>query len=573
MHSRLSLPRNIFKLKPATKMARENALLLIKIMSMAFFSFTLGPLKRVVGFGVGKNGFDSPQCISKIASRHQRRCQYSGYRDTRLFYITSNSQNKILGQRERIKAVFKTARRLTATGLQDALDAGENFEEEYAHDDAKDEADNGMQPLKKFLPSIVDGFFIVKTFKTYQDSEFDLEQVQELVGSDDISRLEMTPRNISVPVALMMLHPEEYPSKSNARKACRKGRILIHRGPLEIDEESREEKINAKNCVRARVGDRVFPGDVLCEQIRIADGTVPVARHQKPPFELPVVFEDDHFAIVNKPAGIVVYGKKGADGDGFMNIRSAIPFAVSPSKIGTYSTLRRPKPVHRLDKPTSGLLIVAKTTPAMVNLSQQFRERKIKKTYTAIVNGIPPEPAESQISAKEAHLRGLDVNPDAGSDDRWQMIDHVLDEKSAVTAWRAIKYSNSIIASENVLTTVELKPKTGRFHQLRRHMSWVCECPIIGDNVYDGGGTAMGLRREGLFLCSNRVTLEHPFYNDWEENGNAVLQQLSDKEREGLWLSPEGKVMVTVSIELPDKFQSFISTENIQYAQLLESED
>ena len=137
----------------------------------------------------------------------------------------------------------------------------------------------------------------------------------------------------------------------------------------------------------------------------------------------------------------------------------------------------------------------------------------------------------------------------------------------------AIKYSNCIQANDNVLTTVELKPKTGRNHQLRRHLSLVCECPIVGDNKYDGGGAARGLRGEGLFLCSNKVTLEHPFFNDTKEDGKTILQRLPEKDQEGFWLSPEGKVMVTASIELPDKFNSFISDENEQFVKLLASKE
>lgn len=254
-----------------------------------------------------------------------------------------------------------------------------------------------------------------------------------------------------------------------------------------------------------------------------------------------------------------------------MTMRAAIPFAVAPSKAGTYSTLRRPQPVHRLDKPTSGLLIIAKTKPAMVNLSGQFRDRKIKKTYTAIVNGIPPEPSENTISARDAHTLGVDIDPDGASDERWQLIDHDLDDKSAVTVWKALKYSNSALANENVLTTVEMKPKTGRFHQLRRHMSWVCKSPIIGDDDYDGGGAAMGLRDQGLFLCSNKVTLEHPHYNDSKDDWKAIQERLVEKEQNGLWLSPEGKVMVTASIELPEKFHSFVSLQNEEFAKILDS--
>lgn len=178
-----------------------------------------------------------------------------------------------------------------------------------------------------------------------------------------------------------------------------------------------------------------------------------------------------------------------------MTVRAGLPFALTPPQMGTYATLRRPQPVHRLDKPTSGLLIVAKTKPAMVHLSLQFRDRKVKKTYSAVVNGIPPEPKESVISSISAHELGVDVDPN--SSDKWQLIDEPLDEKSAVTIWRALRYSKSLKANQNYLTLVELKPKTGRFHQLRRHMvsvfmeRHVCSSIIRPDSLFS---TGMGLR-------------------------------------------------------------------------------
>ena len=93
-----------------------------------------------------------------------------------------------------------------------------------------------------------------------------------------------------------------------------------------------------------------------------------------------------------------------------MTVRSALPYALKPPKRGTFAIIRRPASVHRLDKPTSGLLLVAKTKPAMVDLTKQFVERRIKKTYTAVINGIPDEPIETSISAKAAHELGVDVD-------------------------------------------------------------------------------------------------------------------------------------------------------------------
>ena len=229
--------------------------------------------------------------------------------------------------------------------------------------------------------------------------------------------------------------------------------------------------------------------DVLAKQVRMGEGYFPVMNHEKPPFELPVVFEDDHFAICNKPAGVVVYAQRGG-GHGIMTIRAALPFVVAPPKPGTMSTLRRPQPVHRLDKPTSGLLLIAKTKPAMVNLSTQFRDRKVKKTYTAVVNGIPLEPKETTITSQAAHSMGVDVDPN--EEENWQLIDFPLDEKHAITVWRSLKYAKSLKGIDNYITMVELKPKTGRYHQLRRHM--------VRPFIVTRTGTTIGYSKTALCL-------------------------------------------------------------------------
>ena len=99
--------------------------------------------------------------------------------------------------------------------------------------------------------------------------------------------------------------------------------------------------------------------------------------------------------------------------------------------------------------------------------------------------------------------------------------------------------------------------------------AWVCECPIIGDTEYDGGGEAMQLRGNGLFLCSNRVTLEHPYYNtsvgrrDFEE-----MKKHEGKANDAVWLAEDGTVMVGVSIPIPDKFEGFLKREEERYNRL-----
>jgi 23S rRNA-/tRNA-specific pseudouridylate synthase len=196
------------------------------------------------------------------------------------------------------------------------------------------------------------------------------------------------------------------------------------------------------------------------------------------------------------------------------------------------------------------------------------KKRVRKQTYTAIINGIPRKPLETNISIEDTLKLGVDVDLDAGS--KWQLIEHALDEKSAITAWRPLKYEKSLKANEGTLTLVEMKPKTGRYHQLRRHMAWVKYCPIAGDTTYDGGGDAARLRGRGLFLCSNKVQLAHPYYNTVE--GRLEWESLSDESKwanGNLKLSGDGStVEVHASIDLPNKFQSFLTNEGSREAKL-----
>ena len=410
------------------------------------------------------------------------------------------------------------------------------------------------------------GFVVVKQYDLAFD-HFDLSSLD--LSEDDVERLALTSTNVSLPVALMLLDPEEYPSFSRARKACRKGNILLHSGPLGVDPVTGQQSVfDTAMCKVGRVGDRCVINDVIGKQVRMGSGYFPVLSYKKPPFDLPVIYEDDQFALVNKPAGVVVYAhKKG--GHGLMTIRAALPFALKAPREGTYSVMRRPASVHRLDKPTSGILCIAKTKPGMWGLSRQFHDRIVKKTYMAIINGIPPEPIENVISASEAYDMGVDVDPNDSA--QWNLIDCNLDEKSAVTIWRAVKYVPSLHANDGYLTLVEMKPKTGRYHQLRRHMAWVCERPLIGDDEYDGGTeSAMKFRERGLFLCSTRICLEHPTFNT--PDGRLIWESLSESEKfsNGIlrYSAEADKVLVEAEIDLPSKFESFLEHERQRHAKL-----
>ena len=435
-----------------------------------------------------------------------------------------------------------------------------SFDSTSTHDLVRPEEEDLLydDKLSNLPVGVPDSFRIVKQYpmgSTFSWESLDLDPA-------DVDRLNLNPHNISLPVALMLQDPDEFPSLSRARKACRKGNILIHRGPLEVDPDTGESSVfDAEKCSKGRVGDRVFFGDVLGKQVRMGSGYFPVLSYKKPPFDLPVVYEDDHFAMVNKPSGVVVYSQKNG-GHGTMTVRACLPFVLEPPKRGTYSVMRRPASVHRLDKPTSGILCIAKTKPAMINLSRAFHDRVIKKTYFAVLNGIPPE--FSPISAKEAFELGVDIDP---SDDRggWNLIDSPLDGKHAVTVWRAVRHARSLRAHNEYLTMVELKPKTGRYHQLRRHMAWECGCPLVGDSEYDEGtASAMCFRDRGLFLCSTKVVVDHPYYNNaetikqWPENYIEKFEQCTA-------MVDEDRLIMTAEVPLPGKFESLLDHEEERY--------
>lgn len=414
-----------------------------------------------------------------------------------------------------------------------------------------------INTLQKGIP---DKFYIL-SHASMPSAGFPMSDIENAFSSEEIQRLKLQPDNVTVPAALILLFPDHFTTQTRARKESRKRKILLHKGTLTDDGKTFDR---AKLKV-AKVGDRVVPGDVLAIQARMEHNYSESANHHKdPPFHLPVVYEDDYFAIVNKPEGIVVFGPKGG-GYGRMTVKSCLPWVITPPKLGVVSVLRRPTPVHRIDRGTSGLLVVAKTKPAMVELSRMFKERKAKKTYTAIVNGDILEPKDTSISNEEAEKLGVcigDANDAESRKRSWQVIDNELEDQNAVTVWRRVKqYTGIENARNNTLSMVELKPKTGRYHQLRRHMAWEGNCPLLGDKTYDGGGPARLLRDNGFYLCSNKIVIEHPFYNApqgrsmWEKVKEDEMKKCSDcKENIRIVEECDGRVLVYAEIDLPPKF-------------------
>ena len=173
--------------------------------------------------------------------------------------------------------------------------------------------------------------------------------------------------------------------------------------------------------------------------------------------ELPVLYEDDDVMVVNKPSGLLTHAKGG------LSTEPTVAEIIRP-KTSFASDTDRPGIVHRLDRDTSGVLIIAKTTEAAAHLQRQFAQRTTKKTYLAVTDGVP------KLAAAKIDLP-IGRNPAAPSTFR---VDP--NGKPAQTTYR-------VLAATDAQALIELNPTTGRTHQLRVHMAHL-NTPLLGDRVY-----------------------------------------------------------------------------------------
>ena len=258
------------------------------------------------------------------------------------------------------------------------------------------------------------------------------------------------------------------PSKAAAKKTLKRGEVFID-GEL-------------------AVGSRwIIPG----QQIQLLDPGINVHSI----FELPleILFEDDYLAVINKPAGFPVSGNY------FKTIQNALPFNLKKSNCT--DALKMPRPIHRLDMPTSGLLVIAKTAKALMTLGQQLEKKEFEKRYRAIVVGKMPE-------------KGL--------------VDEPIKGQTAKTKFKLVRHIPSL--KTEWLSLVDLYPLTGRTHQLRIHMSGL-GFPIVGDKTYCNDAPL--LKGKGLFLSAVGLKFKHPVSGD----------------------------LMSVKVNEPEKFHSFLERE------------
>lgn len=209
------------------------------------------------------------------------------------------------------------------------------------------------------------------------------------------------------------------------------------------------------------------------------------------PMDISIIEEELDFIIINKPPGISCHGGPGDDRPSLVN-----GLLYHFQELSGYGGISRPGIVHRLDKPTSGAMIVAKNDKAHIAFSKMFQERKIQKQYYAWIIQSPKK-SEGTIDLKIQRHPYERLKMKAGTTGR-----------KAITNYKIIK----VIHTKNgrVYSLVQIGLETGRTHQIRVHFQ-ALGCPVVGDMLYSRSGSEY--EKYGLLLFSQSLSFIHPFEN------------------------------------------------------------
>ena len=254
---------------------------------------------------------------------------------------------------------------------------------------------------------------------------------------------------------------------------------------------------------RAQVDTRLALGDVVrIPPIRLADNAAPQTAQQQsgpahtPAREFPVLFEDEYLLAIDKPQGVAVHGGSGVS-------------------FGVIEQLRRARPqaqflelVHRLDRDTSGILLIAKRRSALTNLQAQFKARETGKTYLTLVKGSWP----AKLKVIDLPLHKFLVN--GGEDDGERRVKVVAkDDPDGMRSITLVKIAkNYVLPGGEAASLLEVTIKTGRTHQIRVHLAHHGH-PIIGDDKYGDFDLNKALVKAGMkrmYLHAWRLSFTHP---------------------------------------------------------------
>ncbi|MGM9969511.1 MAG: RluA family pseudouridine synthase [Anaeroplasma sp.] len=255
-------------------------------------------------------------------------------------------------------------------------------------------------------------------------------------------------------------------SRSYILKMIENGKILLNGNPF-------------KPSLKASINDEIVVLDIEPKELEL----------KKEDLGLEIVYEDEDVAVVNKPKGMVVHPGAGNNEGTLVN-----GLLYELDDLSQINGVIRPGIVHRIDKDTTGLLMIAKNDKASLSLTEQLKEHKCNRLYHALVYGVINE------------NRGRITAPIARSKDDRKKMAVVKDGKAAVTNFRVLKRFKDF-------TYIECKLETGRTHQIRVHMEYIGH-PLVGDQVY---GRRKVIGNQGQFLHAKTIGFYHPSTGKWME--------------------------------------------------------
>lgn len=255
--------------------------------------------------------------------------------------------------------------------------------------------------------------------------------------------------------------------------------LQLSRAKIQSMISAGEVKVNEK--VITKPAFKLETGDKVSAVITEVNEEHPLEQN----IALDVIYEDENVIVINKPAGLVVHPGAGNAENTLVNA-----LLYRWPQIANVGETSRPGIVHRLDKDTSGVMIIAKTSIGYSWLVKQFKTRKANKTYLALVDGKPPTPTgriETRIGRDEQHRQRMAVT--YGDQGR----------KAESEFYTVAEYSDH--------TLMEVNPLTGRTHQIRVHLAFL-GCPVVGDQIYGRRRNSLEIKR--FFLHASRLTIRLP---------------------------------------------------------------
>ncbi len=254
--------------------------------------------------------------------------------------------------------------------------------------------------------------------------------------------------------------------KSHVYRVLRSGEVRVNSGRVKPE-------------YRLKIGDKVRVPPVRVSASR----SKPVLK----PMEFPVIYEDPFLLVIDKPSGTAVHGGSGVSHGVIESLRAARPQA------------KMLELAHRLDRDTSGLLVVAKKRTALVELHRMLREGEVEKIYEAIVKGVP---AKKDFEIREALHKYVNAKGER----------RVAVKEGGMAAFTKVK----VLGSAGELSVLQLRLMTGRTHQIRVHLAHAGH-PVLGDDKYGDFEFNRALARQGvkrLFLHARRIAFRHPAGGD-----------------------------------------------------------